>query len=150
MEFYFGLVNSKKRLLWVLRPDFMLGKGSEGEGISKELVEGLKKRGYIVGWAPQEEVLAHKAISGSLTHTRWNSTLERLDIKDVCDEKVVEKMVNDLMVDERDGLLKSAAKFAKLAKEYVSVGGPSHSNLDRLIKDIRLMKRIALSEKSSI
>ncbi|XVE52580.1 hypothetical protein DITRI_Ditri02bG0133000 [Diplodiscus trichospermus] len=171
IEFWFGLVNSRKRFLWVIRPDFMPGKGSEGEGIPEELVVGTKERGYIVGWAPQEEVLAHKAIGGFFTHCGWNSTLESvvagvpmicwpyfadqqinsrfvsevwkigLDMKDVCDKQVVEKMVNDLMVDKRKGLQKSASKFAKLAKECVSVGGSSNSNLDRLIEDIRLMKK---------
>ncbi|XVE99683.1 hypothetical protein REPUB_Repub03eG0221400 [Reevesia pubescens] len=166
IELWFGLVNSRKRFLWVLRPDSM-----SGEGIPMELVEGTEERGYIVGWAPQEEVLAHPAIGGFLTHSGWNSTLEGvvagvpmicwpyfadqqlnsrfvnevwklgLDMKDVCDRKVVEKMVNDLMVDKRDELVKSAAKFAKLAKKSGNVGGSSYHNLDRLIEDIKLMNK---------
>ena len=167
MEFWFGLVNSGERFLWVLRPDLMLEKG----GIPAELVEGTKERGYMVSWAPQEEVLSHRAIGGFLTHSGWNSTLESvaagvpmicwpyfadqqvnsrfvsqvwksgLDMKDVCDRRDVEKMVNDLMVHKREELVKSAAKFANLARECVEVGGSSHCNLDRLIEDIRLMKK---------
>ena len=46
--------------------------------IPHELVEGTKDRGYMVGWVPQEEVLAHQAIGGVLTHSEWNSTLESI------------------------------------------------------------------------
>ncbi|KAK1571951.1 hypothetical protein Q3G72_025311 [Acer saccharum] len=59
--------------------------------------------------------------------------------QDVCDRKVVEKMVNDLMVERREEFVKSTDRMAKLAKKSVSDGGSSFCNLDRLIKDIWLM-----------
>ncbi|XVF83824.1 hypothetical protein PTKIN_Ptkin16aG0524200 [Pterospermum kingtungense] len=169
IELWYGLVNSNKRFMWVVRPNSVTGPDGEGEDVPVELLEATKDRGYIVGWAPQEEVLNHPAVGGFLTHSGWNSTFESvvagvpmicwpyfadqqinsrfvsevwkigLDMKDVCDRKVVEKMVNELMVDRREEFVKSAAEMSKLANESVSVGGSSYSNLDRLIEDIRLM-----------
>ncbi|KAF2296185.1 hypothetical protein GH714_036583 [Hevea brasiliensis] len=135
MEFWHGLVNSKKKFLWVIRPECVINQDGDNLGeIPEQLQEGEKEKGYIVKWAPQEEVLAHKAIGGFLTHCGWNSTLESivagvpmicwpyfadqqvngrfvtevwklgLDMNDVCDRGVVEKMVNDLMVDKRRSL----------------------------------------------
>ncbi|KAK8715828.1 hypothetical protein V6N13_043154 [Hibiscus sabdariffa] len=168
-EFWFGLINSGKRFLWVLRPGIMPEKGDEGNNIPVELIKGTKERGCLVSWAPQEEVLGHGAIGGFLTHSGWNSTLESvvegvpmicwpyfadqqinsrfvsqvwglgLDMKDLCDRHIVEKMVNDLMVERRDEFLKSTTKMAKLARECVNVGGSSYCNLDRLVEDIRSM-----------
>ncbi|PON87607.1 UDP-glucuronosyl/UDP-glucosyltransferase [Trema orientale] len=167
MEFWHGLVNSKKRFLWVIRPDLVEGEGGAGS-VQAELAEATRGRGYVVGWAPQEEVLVHPAVGGFLTHSGWNSTLESivagvpmicwpslldqqinsrfvshvwklgLDMKDICDRKVVEKMVNDLMGERREEFEKSTAEMARLAKKSVSEGGSSHCNLERLIEDIKL------------
>ena len=47
-----------------------LSAQKDGEGqVPMELVEQTKDRGYIGSWAPQEEVLAHKAIGGFFTHS---------------------------------------------------------------------------------
>jgi hypothetical protein len=168
MEFWYGLVNSKKRFLWVIRPDMVDGKDGDSQ-TPAELVEGTKERGYLVSWAPQEEVLAHPATGGFFTHSGWNSTLESIvagvpmlcwpyfadqqvnsrfvsevwklgmDMKDICDRVIVEKMVNDLMVEKREEFLKSTVEMSRLSRESVSEGGSSYRNLDRLIEDIRLM-----------
>ena len=168
MEFWYGLVNSKKHFLWAIRPDFVAKKDSEGH-IPVELVEGTKDRGCMVGWAPQEEVLTHQAVGGFLTHSGWNSILESIvagvpmicwpyfadqqvnsrfvsevwklgmDMKDVYDRVIVEKMVNDLMGERREEFVKSTTEKARLARESVSEGGLSYCNFDHLIKDIWLM-----------
>ncbi|XP_058181841.1 7-deoxyloganetic acid glucosyl transferase-like [Rhododendron vialii] len=168
MEFWYGLVNSGQHFLWVMRPDSIAGKDGESQ-IPAEILEGTKERGYMVGWAPQEEVLNHGAIGGFLTHSGWNSTLESivarvpmicwpyfadqminsrfvsevwkigLDMKDTCDRVIIEKMVRDLMVVRKDEFIKSTDRMAKMAKEAVSGGGSSYCNLDRFIEFIRSM-----------
>ncbi|KAL9328546.1 hypothetical protein ACSQ67_003549 [Phaseolus vulgaris] len=170
MEIWHGLVNSKNRFLWVMRPDIVAGK-QDDDRIPAEVEEGTKERGFIVGWAPQEEVLEHKAIGGFLTHSGWNSTLESvvagvpmicwpyfadqqinsrfvsevwkvgLDMKDVCDRDVVEKMVNDLMVHRREEFFNSAKAMATLAHKSVSPGGSSYSSFQDFIHYIKSTSR---------
>ncbi|CAN0909607.1 7-deoxyloganetic acid glucosyltransferase [Linum grandiflorum] len=164
VEFWEGLNSSKQRFLWVMRPGLISDKLPEEILLQKE---GFSK--VVVGWAPQEEVLNHPAVGGFLTHSGWNSTLESiaagvpmicwpffadqlvnsrfvsevynlgLDMKDVCDRKVVERMVTDLMAERKDEFRRLAAEMAALAKESVEEGGSSYRNLELLIQDIRLM-----------
>lgn len=168
IEFWHGLINSGKRFLWVIRPNSVLEKNGESQ-ILKELLQGTRDRGYIVDWAPQENVLAHQAIGGFLTHGGWNSILESvvagvpmicwpyhgdqqinsrfvseiwklgLDMKDTCDRHVIEKMVRKLMDEMREEFKQSTDQMAKLAKNAVCEGGSSYCSLDSLIEDIRLM-----------
>ncbi|THG21624.1 7-deoxyloganetic acid glucosyltransferase-like [Camellia sinensis] len=168
MEFWHGVVKSGKRFLWVIRPDLVSDGGGVGQ-IPTELLEATMERGHVVEWAPQEEVLDHQAIGGFLTHSGWNSTLESIvagvpmicwpyiadqqmnsryvgevwklgmDMKDTCDRIVVEKMIRDLMEVRKSEFVQSTKRMAKLARKATSEGGSSHCNLDRLIKDLRLM-----------
>lgn len=136
VEFWHGLVDSGKRFLWVVRPDLVEGKVKEE---IQELGKETRERGCVVGWAPQEEVLAHPAVGSFLTHSGWNSTLESgaagvpmicwplfadqqvncrfvdevwrigLDMKDKLGRSVVERMVRDVMEGERAAELRRSA-----------------------------------------
>ncbi|XP_058099477.1 7-deoxyloganetic acid glucosyl transferase-like [Magnolia sinica] len=170
LEFWHGLVDSHTRFLWVIRPDLVDGKGDEGQ-IPSELREATDERGCLVGWAPQEDVLAHSAVGGFLTHSGWNSTLESvcagvpmicwpffvdqqinsryigevwkvgLDMKDSCDRRTVEMMIKELMEGKREELFRSMARITDLVKRSVSQGGSSYMNFEKLAEDIKSMSQ---------
>lgn len=52
LEFWYVLINSGQRFLWVIRPDSIIENKNENE-ILLELEEGTKSRGLMVGWVPQ-------------------------------------------------------------------------------------------------
>ncbi|CBI31568.3 unnamed protein product, partial [Vitis vinifera] len=115
IEFCYGLVNSSSRFLWVIRTDSLAEEDGEHQ-TPAELMEGAKERSYIVEWAPQEEVLAHPAVGGFLTHSGHVWKLGS-DMKDTCDRLIVEKMVRDLMEERKDELLETADMMATRARK---------------------------------
>ncbi|KAF8028474.1 hypothetical protein BT93_E1172 [Corymbia citriodora subsp. variegata] len=171
MEFWHGLVNCGRPFLWVLREDVILGEKEENV---KSLLSELKVTSQtrcLVDWAPQEEVLAHPAIGGFLTHNGWNSTMESiaagipmicwpriadqqinsrwvsevwkigLDMKDTCDRSTIDKMVNILMEDKKEEIMKSMARISALASDSIGPEGSSLRNLERLMENIRKIGR---------
>uniref|UniRef100_A0A7C9AU88 Uncharacterized protein n=1 Tax=Opuntia streptacantha TaxID=393608 RepID=A0A7C9AU88_OPUST len=74
-EFAWGLANSNHPFLWITRPDLITGDSTV---LPPEFLKKTKNRGLITSWCNQEQVLAHPAIGGFLTHCGWNSTLESI------------------------------------------------------------------------
>ncbi|KAG6437137.1 hypothetical protein SASPL_102048 [Salvia splendens] len=163
VEFWHGLVNSEIPFLWAIRPDLI----DNGSGAVPDDLR--SKRGRIVGWAPQEEILAHDAVGGFLTHCGWNSILESvwagkpmicrplvaeqqvngrcvsevwglgLDMNRLSDRSVVEKVARDLMEGEKERISRSTARMAHDARDSISEGGASYENLHKLISDIKIL-----------
>lgn len=79
-EFACALADTRRPILWVLRPGLVRCLDLEtGNKLPGRLEEKIRDgRGRIVAWAPQEEVLSHPAICAFLTHNGWNSTVESI------------------------------------------------------------------------
>ena len=77
IEIACGLRNSGQPFLLVVRVGSV--KGTEWiEAIPEELMAKVNEKGKIVKWAPQQEVLKHRAIGGFLTHNGMNSVVESI------------------------------------------------------------------------
>ncbi|KAL6964263.1 7-deoxyloganetin glucosyltransferase [Sarracenia purpurea var. burkii] len=169
-EFAWGLANSKKDFLWIVRPDLIVG---ESAGLPPDFVVETKERGMLGSWCPQEEVLKHPAVAGFLTHSGWNSTMETvcggvpvlcwpffaeqptnswfsctewgigLEIDSDVKREEVEKLVRELMEGEKGKDMKrKAVGWKKAAEEAVGTNGSSNVNLDKLIGEMLLPKNI--------
>ncbi|KAK3409906.1 hypothetical protein EUGRSUZ_J01971 [Eucalyptus grandis] len=76
-ETAWGLANSGQPFLWAVRPGSV--RGSEWiELLPEGFKEAIGDTGRVVRWAPQKDVLAHRAVGGFWTHCGWNSTLESI------------------------------------------------------------------------
>ncbi|EYU20869.1 hypothetical protein MIMGU_mgv1a005301mg [Erythranthe guttata] len=70
-ELAYALTTSNKPFLWVVRST---EESKLPEDFSKS------RKGLVVTWAPQLEVLSHMAVGCFVTHCGWNSTLEGLSL----------------------------------------------------------------------
>jgi len=168
LEFAWGLANSKKPFLWIIRPDLVIGGSIV---LSSDFVNETSDRGLIASWCPQDKVLNHPSIGGFLTHCGWNSTTESIcagvpmlcwpflgdqptNCRFICNEweigleidinvkrDEVEKLVNELMVGEKGKLMRQKViEFKRKVEEDTRPGGCSYMNLDKVIKDVMLHK----------
>ncbi|XAR66225.1 Cytokinin 7-beta-glucosyltransferase [Bertholletia excelsa] len=95
LEVAWGLANSGQPFLWVVRP----GSVNESEWLDplpNGFFEMVQRRGKIVKWAPQQQVLAHPAVGAFWTHNGWNSTLESVSegVPMICTPCFTDQLVN--------------------------------------------------------
>jgi hypothetical protein len=162
IEFAWGLANSNKPFLWIIRPDLIVG---EAAMLPPEFLSVTKDRSLLVSWCPQEQVLKHPSIGGFVSHMGWNSTLESIcggvpmicwpffgeqqtncwfactkwdigmEIENNVKRDEVEKLVRELMEGEKGKDMKrKAMEWKTKAEEAAWTGDASHRNLDRLVK----------------
>ncbi|XP_006853266.2 7-deoxyloganetin glucosyltransferase [Amborella trichopoda] len=167
-EFAWGLANSQRPFIWIIREDLVI---EESAALEKAFVKATKERGLILSWCNQMKVLSHHAIGGFLTHNGWNSTIESIcngvpmicwpffadqqtNCRYVCKEwglgmeinndvkrEEVETLVRELMEGEKGKEMQlKAKKWKKMSKNAVQFGGSSYNNLERLIKQVLLEK----------
>jgi UDP:flavonoid glycosyltransferase YjiC (YdhE family) len=158
-EFLAGLVAAGYAFLWVLRP------GSVDAALRDAVAAVGEARARVVPWVAQRDVLRHRAVGCFLTHSGWNSTLEGLaagvpmvcwpffadqqvnsrfvdavwkvglDMKDVSDRSVVERMVREAM--ESAEIRAAAQGLARQLRRDVADGGASAVEFERLVTFIR-------------
>ncbi|KAM7478988.1 hypothetical protein LguiA_027201 [Lonicera macranthoides] len=168
-EFAWGLANSMKPFLWIIRPDIVAGDSAM---LPPEFVRETRERSMLANWCPQEQVLKHVAIGGFLTHSGWNSTLESLcggvplicwpffaeqhtncryscaewaigmEIDSDVKREKVEVLVRELMEGEKGKEMKrNVMEWKKKAEEAVGDGGCSQVNLDKLLAEVLLLEK---------
>lgn len=162
-EFAWGLANSKRPFLWIVRPDVVMGDSAI---LPQGFLEETKDRGMVASWCPQEQVLSHPSIGVFLTHCGWNSTLESIcggvpmmcwpffaeqqtNCRYICTEwgvgmefnedvkrREIEELVNEMMEGNKGKQMRrKALEWKKKADEATAVGGSSYKNFDRFIKE---------------
>jgi hypothetical protein len=107
LEVAWGLAESGHPFLWVVRPNQVRGCCDDESVRRPRLPDGVedavrKGRGVVVRWAPQQEVLAHRAVGGFWSHCGWNSTLEAISegVPMVCRPDAVDQMMNTRYVQD--------------------------------------------------
>ncbi|KAI9121034.1 hypothetical protein K1719_008067 [Acacia pycnantha] len=169
-EFAWGLANSKKPFLWIIRPDLVNG-GSVI--LSPEFLSETKERGLIASWCEQEKVLNHPSVGGFLTHCGWNSMIESMctgvpmacwpfygdqqtnsryacaewgigiEIDNEVKREEVEKIVNELMEGEKAKEMRNKVlHWKKIAEEaIIAPAGSSYVNLEKFIDQVLVHKK---------
>ncbi|KAL3728723.1 hypothetical protein ACJRO7_033327 [Eucalyptus globulus] len=167
-EFAWGLANSKRPFMWVIRPDVVEGDSAI---LPEEFLEEVKDRGFLMTWCLQDRVLSHGSIGAFLTHCGWNSTLEAIcggvplicwpffaeqqtncrysctqwgigmEVNQGVRREEIEALVREVM--EGVGgkkMRENAKKWKERAVEAARRGGPSFNDFDKFIKEVLHLK----------
>ncbi|CAL5083007.1 unnamed protein product [Urochloa decumbens] len=178
-EFYSGLVAAGYPFLWVLRPDMVgASRGQDATTPQEAIIRAVgETKARVVTWAPQRDVLRHRAVGCFLTHAGWNSTLEGvvegvpmvcwpffgdqqmnsrlvgavwrngLDMKDVCERDVVERTVREAM--ESAYIKGTAQALAQQVRRDVAAGGSSAMEFERLVRFVKDLNTLQTALLSS-
>ncbi|KAL5978215.1 hypothetical protein ACLOJK_029332 [Asimina triloba] len=171
-ELAWGLANSNYPFMWVIRPDLVIGGSAaldqefleetkERAVIAswcpqKQVLGHPSVAAFIThcGWNSTVETIHHGVpmlcwpfFADQHTNCKfacqvWGNGMEIGDGDDLKRDKV-EGAIKELMEGEKGKKVrKSAEKWKEQARKATDVGGSSHSNLDRLVNALRLVKSI--------
>ena len=96
VEMAWGLANSGQPFLWVIRPGLVNGSSNASNLLPEKFEETTRRRGRVISWAPQEQVLGHRSVGGFWTHSGWNSIVESISegVPMLCSPIVGDQKVN--------------------------------------------------------
>ncbi|TVU29097.1 hypothetical protein EJB05_20645, partial [Eragrostis curvula] len=119
-ELALGLEAAGMPFLWSLKDE-----PSWRGGLPDGFAEAVAGRGKIVPWAPQEDVLKHKAVGCFLTHCGWNSTLEAIQhgVRLLCYPVAGDQFIN-------------CAYIVKMWKIGIKLGSTNRSVVEDCVKRI--------------
>ncbi|KAF7085983.1 hypothetical protein CFC21_089342 [Triticum aestivum] len=168
VEFAWGLAQSGKQFMWIVRRDLVKGDAAV---LPEEFLAETAGRGLMASWCPQQEVLNHPAVGAFLTHSGWNSALESLcggvpviswpffadqqtNCRYQCNEwgvgmeidsnvrrDAVAGLITEIMEGEKGkSMSKRAQEWKESAVKAAMPGGSSHRNFDHLVSDVLLPK----------
>ncbi|KAM3389440.1 hypothetical protein ACQJBY_011524 [Aegilops geniculata] len=105
-EIAMGLERSGQRFLWVVSSPRGAAEAEPQDLLPEGFLEKADGRGFVVkSWAPQPEVLHHRATGAFVTHCGWNSTLEGIiaGLPLVCWPLYAEQRLNKVFIVEELG-----------------------------------------------
>uniref|UniRef100_A0ACD5YR06 Uncharacterized protein n=1 Tax=Avena sativa TaxID=4498 RepID=A0ACD5YR06_AVESA len=168
VEFAWGLAQSGRQFLWIVRRDLVKGDAAV---LPEEFLAETAGRGLMATWCPQQEVLDHPAVGAFLTHSGWNSTMESMcggvpviswpffadqqtNCRYQCEQwgvgmeidsnvrrNAVAGLITEIMEGEKGkGMRKRALEWKECALKAALPGGSSHRNFDELVRDVLLPK----------
>ncbi|CAI0474566.1 unnamed protein product [Linum tenue] len=162
-EFAWGLAESKRPFLWIVRGDIAMGDSAM---LPPEFLKEIEGRGCLASWCTQQEVLSHPAVGAFLTHCGWNSVMESVSAgvpmicwpffaeqqtncryacsewgigvelsHDVKRNEVVDAIEEMMSGEEGKAMKRKALEWRKKAREAVGVEGSSFNNFMRFVED---------------
>ncbi|KAM0861070.1 hypothetical protein ACQ4PT_046142 [Festuca glaucescens] len=139
VEFAWGLANSGRQFMWIIRPDLVRGDAAV---LPQEFLAETAGRGLMASWCPQQEVLNHPAVGVVLSP---DSQRVELGAGERIDTNVQRDAVTSLIAELMDGeggkkMRKRAQQWREKAIMAAKPHGPSHRNFDELVRNVLLAK----------
>ncbi|KAK2631227.1 hypothetical protein EUGRSUZ_L03210 [Eucalyptus grandis] len=140
-EIAYGLLNSGVNFLWVMKPPHK-DSGYTVLTLPEGFLEKAGDKGKVVQWSPQEQVLAHPAV----TDTKYLVDVFKVGVRmwrgeaedKLITRDVVEKCLLEATVGEKAAEMKrNALKWKAAAEAAVAEGGSSDRNIQAFVDEVK-------------